>query len=238
MVSAGLWSSGSIDVVGFPWCKDAPKKVGLGSLTAKILCRTHNNALSPVDSAASAAFETLRKVTEATSTDRKASKLPKRPARFEIPEPWLLERWFLKTALNLCVVADSKEVWRQTRLPLSQLPEKLVQIAFGLEPFVKPMGLYATAALGENVAVSEGVSFSPLIYGEEGMIGALFTFRGFRFVLHLEPLELPAVLEVPGVGVRHWPTGKLLYHHQRYNWAVGRKITRYVQLLWHLQPSA
>ncbi len=52
LVSASLWGGNPIDVIGFPWCRHTPKRVGVGSLTAKILCRSHNSALSPLDGAA------------------------------------------------------------------------------------------------------------------------------------------------------------------------------------------
>jgi len=217
-----------IDVVGFPWCKDTPKSVGLPNLTAKILCRTHNNALSPLDAAAGEAFDALRRAS-ALFSERGAK--PRRHwdrIRFEIPKPWLLERWFLKTTLNLCVVSESTAVWRQTGRPLTQPPENLVRLAFGIDPFVKPMGLYSAAAVGEKVYLADSFTFAPLLYGDkesggQGMMAGLFTFRGFRFLLHLEPHQLPATLEVPGAREPRWNSGGLQYHLQRINWNIGKK---------------
>ena len=45
LVSAVLWTGPTVIVSGLPWCKDAPKTVGVESITARILCRGHNSAL-------------------------------------------------------------------------------------------------------------------------------------------------------------------------------------------------
>ena len=37
-------------VEGFHWCKDSPKKIGSSNLTSNILCKHHNELLSPCDS--------------------------------------------------------------------------------------------------------------------------------------------------------------------------------------------
>jgi hypothetical protein len=35
-----------VTAFGLEWCKDAPKSIGVANVTAKILCKTHNEALS------------------------------------------------------------------------------------------------------------------------------------------------------------------------------------------------
>jgi hypothetical protein len=131
-VSQSLWPDPTIEVVGFPWCKDEPKRIGLGSLTAKILCDVHNAALSPLDAAAGAAMDTLRRVVAFRPNRRRRSK---KGVRFDIDGP-LLERWFLKTAIGLLhVQADSNEVWRHDGSLLCSPSEKTVRWAYGLERF-------------------------------------------------------------------------------------------------------
>ena len=63
-VSESLFKGTYVDVKGFSWCKSEEKRIGLGSLTKKILCEKHNSALSPLDAAASHAFDVLRKQTK------------------------------------------------------------------------------------------------------------------------------------------------------------------------------
>jgi len=41
--------SDSVSIRGFDWCKDKPKTIGINSLTANVLCRDHNSALSDLD---------------------------------------------------------------------------------------------------------------------------------------------------------------------------------------------
>src|SRR5690349_11968009 len=60
LVSAGLWEGSSVDVIGFAWCHDTPKTVGINSVVSKILCRKHNNDLSPLDASAKQAFHALK----------------------------------------------------------------------------------------------------------------------------------------------------------------------------------
>src|SRR5687768_3950665 len=64
LVSASLWTKERLDVVGFPWCKDSPKRIGLSSLTGKVLCTEHNSLLSEADEAGKAAFDAFRDADE------------------------------------------------------------------------------------------------------------------------------------------------------------------------------
>lgn len=237
LVSAALFEGGKIDVVGFHWCKDKPKSVGIASLASGILCKKHNNALSPLDSSAVRAFDSLRRATKLSNARGKERLRKWKVQRFEMPEPWLLERWFLKTAINLIVVNAGDDVWRQTGSCAVDPPLDLVRVAFGLRPMEQPMGLYAAVSLGEDVPFSDRVEFAPLTYGGANIIGGLFVFRGLRFVLHLEGQRLPAVLNVPGSADPRWEISGLHYHLKRVNWKVGSHLSHYLQFLWHLNPG-
>lgn len=237
LVSAALFEGDRIDVVGFHWCKDEPKSVGIASLASGILCKKHNNALSPLDSSAVRAFDSLRRAAKLSNTRGKERLRKWKVQRIEVPDPWLLERWFLKTAINLIVVSPGENVWRQTGSRAVNPPRRLVRVAFGLEPMAQPMGLYAAVSLGEDVPFSDRVEFAPLMYGGANIIGGLFVFRGLRFVLHLEGHQLPAVLNVPGSTEQRWATSGLHYHLKRINWKVGRHLSHYLQFLWHLDPA-
>src|SRR5688572_9498207 len=103
LVSENLWSGDAIYVVGFEWCKTAPKKVGLSSLTANILCRQHNSDLSPVDEAGGHAFRAMRDSALLVEARRQVPHVPWLLRWFGTDGP-MLERWFLKTAINLLAV--------------------------------------------------------------------------------------------------------------------------------------
>jgi hypothetical protein len=52
-ISDGILDGRTVNAFGLEWCKDAPKTIGIASATAKILCKIHNEALSPFDAEAS-----------------------------------------------------------------------------------------------------------------------------------------------------------------------------------------
>src|ERR1035441_9295323 len=66
-VSQSVFPNQSIFVQGLDWCLDKPKEVRIESVTAKILCRDHNTALSELDSAAGQAFKAIRDFADMTT---------------------------------------------------------------------------------------------------------------------------------------------------------------------------
>ncbi len=232
LISDGLWTGDGVDVLGFDWCDGGTKHVGRSSVASHILCKVHNNALSPLDAAAKLAFASLQSAT--AIGNQRNSLRPRRwkVTRLEIAAPWLLERWFLKTMLNLLAVKPGGLHWRANSAPADTPPDQLVRIAFGDEPMQRPMGLYAIAGINDPLNLTDIVGFAPLEYGDEGIIAGMFEFRGFRFVLHLEPHALPETLIIPRGGP--WSTGQLLYRVERLKFNVGGHLSHYVQLCWHL----
>jgi hypothetical protein len=85
-----------------------PKFIGMNSLTANILCRVHNNALSTVDVEGVRAFRAIRCFEEILSL-RQA--LTDAADLQHNADGLLLERWFLKHAVNLFVVSGSNRRW-------------------------------------------------------------------------------------------------------------------------------
>jgi len=236
LVSAGLRGDGSIDVVGFPWCRHEPKRVGVASLTAKILCRKHNSALSPLDDAAKKAFAALADATELSNQRNLQRPRKWKVKRFEIlglP----LERWFLKTAINLIVANPNDVIWGLDGGPVGRPPKHLVRIVYGDSAFVEPLGLYAAVDVGETMNLSDYVRFAPLLTDGNRIVAGMFTFRGVRFVLNLYPTILPRDLPLPGAGEVRWRSASLLYHVKRINVRVAERLSHYVQVLWHVEPG-
>jgi len=233
-VSAALWTGPTIIVSGLPWCKDAPKTVGVESITARILCRDHNSALSDTDSAAGDAFEVLKRVA-ALSDKRSKQHLRKwKVVRYEI-HGMRLERWFLKTLINIVVSQQAKGTcWALSGSALDQPPNVLVGAAFGLQALAKPMGLYAVGTVGETVTHLDGVELATLLRStDDALVGGLFTFLGLRFLLYLDHVPVPASLSLPsGQG---WVTSEALYHIAKINGELGGKLSHYVHVLWNLE---
>lgn len=230
-VSESLWEGTSIDVVGLPWCRNEAKRIGLGSLTAHILCDKHNNDLSPLDEAASKAFKTLTAMTILTNARTKKPARKWKRVRYEIDGP-LLERWFLKTAVNLSILHKTNDVWSLDGSPLSSPSETIARLTFGYTPIARPMGLYAGASVGDDVQSREGFEAAPVYNFDHGLVAYVFQFHGLRFALWLNGTEPPTVLHVP------WGRGKaakardLIYHLVYIKNEIGGHISDYVDFMW------
>lgn len=187
VVSESLWQSNTVVVQGFSWCADAPKEVGIASLTYKILCRKHNSALSPVDASAGQTFDILREVARLKSVRESMTPIRWNVKRY-ILDGIMLERWFLKTLINIAF--DGKYPIGSESAVAGRPSERLVRIAYGLESFKERAGLYTMSRVGMEVAMEDRVSFSPIMArtgSGDFVLAGIFLFRGFQFLLYLEP---------------------------------------------------
>lgn len=189
LVSAALFpNTNSISVSGFPWCKGETKIISLSSFTSKILCTKHNSLLSPLDSAAGAAFKAFN-----DSALLLNKRLSEESSKFKVRHfrinGKLLERWLLKTLINLCsesgLLVGSKA--EKPGIP----DESLVRICFGLEHFAGKSGLYLAARVGAEINSGPAIAFSPLIFDGTHVAGGFFHFRGFFIFMSLFEELLP-----------------------------------------------
>jgi hypothetical protein len=167
----------TISVTGVPWLEPGEsRQYGVEALTAKILCKRHNEALSPLDTHA-------RQFARAwTSAINHAS----RPSRSERSEHFLVsgeafERWLLKAMIGLFVskiaAFDRKPATANFRFNL----EPLVKALFG-EGLQAPKGLYLDPHLGEGTTNS--ISFAPIqMEGQGNLYGLMVDFHGFHWLL-------------------------------------------------------
>lgn len=183
LVSASIFPQGKIRVQGFPWCIEEPKEIGISGLTAKLLCVRHNNALSPVDDGGRSAFEVFKEIRRLANV-RNAMK----PRRWNVVthriDGLMLERWFLKTLINICCDGEWP-IGRASNVP-GRPHDALVRIAYGHEEFENRAGLYFLAKTGMRVESADTILFSPLVKEQHHIEGGLFTFRGQGFLLYLE----------------------------------------------------
>jgi hypothetical protein len=231
MVSKGLFVSPTLTVQGFSWCKDEPKTVGIQSLTAKILCQEHNSQLSPLDDAASAAFEALRQQTKlANDRGKLAPNTRLKIERFKI-DAKLLERWFLKTLLNLTCKSNFLVGVNGTESGVP--PIDLVKICYGLEPFPGESGMYVAVNSGMALNMEDTVRFSPLLMNDnKRVMGGFFDFRGIRFFLALMPEGLTYPLSsIPGIDPK-WANAKLLRPFEKMKATHGRSLSHVVEFRW------
>jgi hypothetical protein len=99
----------------------------------------------------------------------------------------LLERWFLKTAINLSLVGGALPEWPDEYGP-GTVPVKLVKTAFGRVPFLKPTGLYFYVDPTRIIDSADQVKFTTFSDEQDSkVLGCLYNFRGLD-VLNIEPL--------------------------------------------------
>lgn len=171
-----------LEVVGLPWCPE-PKVVGIESFTVKGLCRHHNEQLSPVDKEASLAFGLLEQMARRhREITRNGRRQPVR--RYDI-DGVKLERWLIKTAINLCYLGELPiGVHGKNGLP----DEALVKAAFGQRRLAAPAGLYW---LQERFEPGRYVEFQPKLFKRWNqplyVVGATFAFAGYPFFISLIP---------------------------------------------------
>ena len=168
IISASQFASNSITVVGLRWCPER-KRIGLGSLTAKNLCRHHNSELSPADGEA-ARFKRLLDAIHSPG-----------PLPFRVSvDARLVEQWLLKTTINLAL--------QEPDSGLDVTPE-LVRRAFRVDPTPPGQGLFLVLEEGEQVGDPDApdIDFETLRRADDGAaVLAIFIFHGWRVLYALD----------------------------------------------------
>jgi hypothetical protein len=229
IVSRSLFDGESVMVHGFSWCKDEEKEIGLSSLTARILCIKHNNDLSDVDIEGAHAFDVLREMTRLSNVREKMKPRLWHVVRYTI-DGLLLERWFLKTLINIST--NSEYPIGNFAKRAGQPSELLVKIAFGYQAFTGRSGLYLAAHIGQKIDSSDKLIFAPLIKNEDYIAGGLFSFRGFRFLLFLDSEGPPERLTGIGFPGDDWSNSQLNYHNQKFKLVLGKYLSQLVNIRW------
>ncbi|MGH2567337.1 MAG: hypothetical protein ACRDGA_03290 [Bacteroidota bacterium] len=234
LVSQSLFDTDKILVQGFDWCKDEAREISLITFNAKILCTTHNSALSPIDSEAGRCFHHISSMIE-TDKQRELMK----------PHAWkvihrhvhgpLLERWFLKTLINLN---------HKSNLPIGGFDSRpgtpinaLTRQAFGLDSFPGKSGLYMIAHVGLNIRPISKVAFTPLIKDNRFIAGGLFGFYGFMFMIFLLPEGPPNPMS--GLSFLGTDLGicQANYHNNRVNKSVNNYLSQVLIFDWSKMAS-
>jgi hypothetical protein len=196
IVSKSLFTSPQVDVNGFAWCKNETKRIGLSSLTKKCLCKEHNSRLSPLDSAASHAFDTLRQQTKLSNERAKYPDKKFKKITFSLNAS-ALEKWLLKTLINISY--DSEYYIGHDSESLGRPSKHLVNVVFGIERFSRNNGMYVAYKEGGEINSQDTVGFSPIIKDTKYIYGGKFTFRGILLFLDISPDGIKVPFEdIPG----------------------------------------
>ena len=97
---------------GLPWDENKLIEIPFKSMSAKILCKNHNNALSSLDSEAGEIAKTFLELKNIFS--KKSAKINEKNLKFYYSGD-LLERWFLKTFINF------QQLYNKNLLPPKEL---------------------------------------------------------------------------------------------------------------------
>jgi len=236
LVSKSILPAPSVEVMGFPYCEATTKQIGTNSLVSHILCKTHNNALSELDTAAMTATATVKEAFRLAEV-RAAGKARRwHVVRTTIPRPHLLERWCLKTAINM-VVALPNLLQNHPADTAYIPPAWMVRVAFGLERLRWPMGLYTMFGTRGRMPVETIVGLAPLADATGNLVGAQFAFHGLPLMLHLQhtPLDVVSVTAEPGTPSASNPFLGWIepdYHVRRWQWQIGHRLSHLIDIKW------
>ncbi|ADW71613.1 hypothetical protein [Granulicella tundricola] len=187
VVSQCLFSSGSITVKGLDWCAGEAKTIGIQGLTRNILCEGHNSDLSPLDAVALQTFDSFDSAIKLRDFRQQYSpKINWTLRTFDI-DGKLLERWFLKTLINITL--DKTWIIGTGERELGKPSIELIEIAFGLRGFSPNEGLLVSAHVGYTGDLRQGLSFTPLTEGGN-LVAGRFSFACLQFLLNLSPHHL------------------------------------------------
>ncbi|NMG73325.1 hypothetical protein [Aromatoleum diolicum] len=166
----------AVYIEGLPWCKGL-KRVGVNSITGRVLCRLHNSQLSDFDSSASLLFRCLHQ-------------LPKRIVETEQREECVVnglnvERWMLKTAATLLASGNAT---RNGQVIRSSLNPTWPSILMRKADFSEGCGLFLERpACGTTEMMPEFTI--RLNWMDEECVGVTTSFLGFVFHLHTKRVE-------------------------------------------------
>lgn len=199
VVSQSIFTEDVVTVHGLPWCKDKPKVIGLAGATAKTLCRVHNSGLSELDAAAGEFYTTMRAALRLSGERRKLMPwITPVVQRFRV-DAARLERWLLKTLINI----NDQQPARFQMDSEVLVPHQLVEICFGRAAFPGHAGLYFASHLGMEIDMADNLKFSPLTE-DDHLIGGLFTLHGLRLLLWLDARRPPPNLSIVGAIEPDW----------------------------------
>lgn len=177
VVSKMFFEGGPISIKGFDWTQGEEREIGLSSAVSKVLCRTHNSRLSPLDAEIKNIREYFRKFSKLVIKGNQVEEFVGKIDGVKF------EQWLLKTTVNFIRASPKKYS--------DFFPDHLLtEMAFGITPFNynTGQGLYTVNPKLYSHMTKSGnsVHVQPLILSLQGqscLLGSLITFCGFPFFL-------------------------------------------------------
>lgn len=200
----------------------------MASLTAKILCSAHNNALSVVDETACAVFSAYREL----ARNGRLGFRQHAPQHYQF-DGHRLERWFLKTLINMAIGGGVSlgEPIGSDSIRGGCPSKRLVDIAFGKRCFFNGAGLYSVGYVGQNIRSDESLHATVLVH-ENIIKGALFRFRGFGFLLFVDEGGLPPSVSRLHLGGMDWSLFDFFYRQRRMQVVRNSVVLESIEYTW------
>ena len=173
IVTKAVFPGPELTVKGLPFLEGSAITIHRSQFKSNILCRTHNNSLSPVDQAGVDAFDAFKSITKGRSSGKKKI------------EGDLFERWLLKTLINVETVSDFS----------ARPPLELVERVFGKKPFPQNSGLFFLGKIDWHIPAEDRLTYLRMTSdapNSKDILGGRFTCNGFTFLLMLGAVIDPA----------------------------------------------
>ena len=203
-----------VAINGAPWLSAGEtREVGISSLTAKILCRRHNSALSPLDAMAGEFCRQLRAIY--ADCERKSIS---RKREVTLISGEALELWMLKAA---CGFFFSKNAAKDGARLIDDhlLNQEVVIDCFFRNHWAPGGGLYIRASQGHAFDVNRSVAFAPLTAsGDKQVVGAGLFLLGLEFMILFDPIAADSG-RLTREGWFHRPS-ELLFEAGRRSYAI------------------
>jgi hypothetical protein len=203
VLSRSTFAGPEISVQGFPFQAGEVLTLHKNQFSTNTLCRYHNNNLSSVDQAGTNAFNVF--LNAASDTPR-----PKNTIRGDT-----FERWLLKTAINIELLANFK----------TPIPSELVEIAFGHRPFPASSGLFFMGNTQDTVIPEDRITVMRLHDPiNNGVPAVQFTVGGFRLLLAYGPF----MAHGRPIHLKHrngtTDTTRVIHHPERFDFRSGNLL--------------
>ena len=174
-----IWAdSGSIDIGGLSWLAEGDRSVvPIKTLGSNILCKKHNEAMSPLDAVGTRLASHLDSTREFMLKDRR-----RRPRTILLLNGLDVERWLLKTLCGL-ICSGSIELQGIAQPREWRPPIEWLQIIFGVLPMPDGYGLHLMNQPGERGELIPQFSFACLSRAPDTVLGLAVSIVEKRFLL-------------------------------------------------------
>lgn len=224
-ISAHVFDSEVLDLHGAEWLPESVQSLPLRRISSRVLCKRHNELLSPLDSAAGDFARELRRLNSPSS---KGALLVHGPT---------IERWCVKALLGIIAAG-----WHRpggVRVTMGDVSAFLVRFAYGNGSLPAGCGLHMLTYECDFEHRAEAVSWKPLVGNETGshILGLLVGLPPVAFALALEPGDItPAIQYTQLKSHVDWRDVRAFYRPARITCRGSHGSEFVIELSWQERP--